>query len=158
ATTVGLAGAGTLTYANVQSLTVNGLGGNDSFLMTGINAATGTTLYGGADNDSFTGNFPGTFAGNLTLNGFENATVTIGTLSGRLTDAGGPITNANVSSISATGLLEVTEVPPGPNAGLLSNSAFGTISGRLLAGSIVNTTIGSVAPGGSVTAQGQGTA
>src|SRR5204863_125843 len=58
---------------------------------------------------------------------------------------------------AATGLLEVTEVPPGPNAGLLSNGTFGTISGRLLAGSIVNTKIGNVAPGGSVTAQGQGT-
>src|SRR5262249_54212781 len=98
-TTVNVTGAGLLTYANFESLDVDGLAGIDIF----------------------TGNLS-TFTGNLTVRGFESASVTIGTLSGTLTAFGGPITNSNITSISATGLLAVSETVAGPNAGLLSDS------------------------------------
>ena len=62
-----MTGADTLTYANVETLAVAGLGGNDSFTMTGISASTATTLDGGADTDSFTGAFASGFSGSLTL-------------------------------------------------------------------------------------------
>src|SRR5262249_27890486 len=44
-----------------------------------------------------------------------------------------------------------------PGSGVLSDSTIGSVAGTVIAGSIVNTTIGSIAPGGLVTAQGQGT-
>jgi fibronectin-binding autotransporter adhesin len=155
-TTIGLVGAGTVTYSNFESLLVDSLGGNDTATMTGLNAATATTVDGGADNDTFTGTF-GTLNGNLTLKYFEPASVTITSLSGHLTVAGGPLTNSNVTAVTATGFLEVSETLAAPNAGLLSNGTFGTISGQVVAGSIVDTTVTTVSPGGSLTAAGQGT-
>src|SRR5262249_27927897 len=128
-TTVALTGAGLLTYSGFESLLVDCLDGNDTVSMTGINTPTVTTVAGGAGSDTFSGNF-GTFGGNLTLTNFETASVTIGTLSGQLTVSGGPLTNSNVTTVAASGLLAVTEDLPALNAGLLSNSTFSTISGN----------------------------
>src|SRR5262245_18436647 len=72
-TTVGLTGAGTLTYANTQVLNVNALGTNDTFAMTGISSAAATTLDGGVGTDSFTGTFAADFNGALTLANIESA-------------------------------------------------------------------------------------
>src|SRR5262249_41548007 len=134
ATTVNLTGAGLLTYANFESLDVDGLAGVDTLTVNITNISN-----------------------SLTLRGFENASATVGTLSGTLTAFGGPITNSTVTSITATGLLEVSEQPPGLNAGLLNDSTIGTGAGRVLAGSIVNTKFTTIAAGGSVKAAGQGT-
>jgi hypothetical protein len=175
-TTVSLAGAGTLTYANVQTLAVNGLGGNDTFAMTGINLSTATTLDGGADTNSFSGTFSSGFTGSLTLANMQTATlsvtggltagstitgtnftgVNVDTLAGTLLASGGSITNATIGSITSTGLLEATETSAG-SAGVLSYSTIGSVAGTVLAGSIVHTNIGSIAPGGKVKAAGQGT-
>jgi len=155
-TTIGLAGAGTLTYSNFESLLVDCLGGNDTATMAGLNSATATTVDGGAGSDTFTGTF-GTLNGNLTLNYFEPATVSITNLSGHLIVAGGPLANSNVTSVAATGSLAVSETLAAPNAGLLSDSTFGTISGQVIAGSIVNTRVTAITQGGSITAAGQGT-
>src|SRR5262249_46022145 len=76
-TTVGLAGAGSINYSNFQALAVNGLGGDDTFDMTGINANTVTTLDGGAGNNRFTGNFAQGFNGALTLANQQNATMQV---------------------------------------------------------------------------------
>jgi hypothetical protein len=175
--TVGLTGAGTLTYSNFQSLTVNGLGGSDAFSMTGVSQTTATTLDGGADTDSFTGTFAADFNGSLTLANIESATltvngtvtsgssitgtsftsVTIGTLAGTLLASGGSINGAAVTSVASTGLLKATEATGVSGSGTISGAAIGSVFGTVFAGSIVNTTIGSVANGGVVTAQGQGT-
>jgi len=175
-TTVGLTGAGTLTYTNVQTLTVNGLGGNDTFAMTGISPFTATTLDGGPDTDSFSGTFAADFSGSLTLSNMEFATlsvpgtvtagstitgtsftnVALGTLAGTLLASGGSITGATINTIASTGLLDATETAMG-SAGVLANSTIGSVAGTVLAGSIIKTHIGSVAPGGKVTAAGQGT-
>src|SRR5262249_5421957 len=56
-TTVGLTGAGLLAYTGFESLLVDALGGNDTVSMTSINAATQTTVNGGAGSDTFSGNF-----------------------------------------------------------------------------------------------------
>ena len=176
ATTVSLAGAGTLTYANVQALFVNGLGGNDTFAMTGINPSTATTLDGGTGSNSFFGTFASDFTGSLTLANMQFATlsvtgtvtagstitgtnfsnVAIGTLAGTLLASGGSINGATIGTVAATGLLQATETTTG-SAGVLSGATIGTVAGTVLAGSIVNTKIGSVAPGGKVKAAGQGT-
>jgi hypothetical protein len=174
--TVSLAGAGTITYANVQTLLVNGLGGNDTFAMTGINASTATTLDGGSDTDSFSGTFAADFSGSLTLSNMESATMSvtgtvtagstitgtnftnlaIGTLAGTLLAQGGSITGANITNIAAQGLLEATETVTA-SAGVISQATIGTVAGSVLAGSIASCNFGTIAAGGSVTAQGQGT-
>src|SRR5262249_60976777 len=76
-TQVLLTGAGTLTYSNFESLTVNTDGDTDTGTMTGINPATPTTVDGGTDTDgkdtdSFPGNFHGDFDRQLTLAGVQN--------------------------------------------------------------------------------------
>jgi hypothetical protein len=141
-TTVGLAGAGTLTYTNAQALNVNGLGGNDTFSMTGINSAAATTLDGGpgvADSNTFTGTFASDFNGSLTLANIESTTLTV------------------PGTVTSTSTITLLEAAGEPGTGVLSNSTIGTVAGKVVAGSIVNTKIGSIAKGGMVTAQGQGT-
>ena len=175
-TTVSLAGAGTITYANVQTLLVNGLGANDSFAMTAISPSTATTLDGGPGTDSFNGTFAGNFTGALTLANMELATLSVtgivtagstitgtnftnlalGTLAGTLWANGGSITGATINNIAPTGLLKATETATA-TAGVLSNANIGNVAGTVLAGSIVNCNFGSIVAGGMVTAQGQGT-
>jgi hypothetical protein len=135
--TVGLTGAGTLTYAHAQALNVNGLSANDTFFMTGINAGTATTLDGGTGSDTFTGTFASDFTGTLTLASFESATLTV------------------PGAVTAGSTITLQETAPG--AGVLSNTTIGSVAGKVLAASIVNTRIGSIARGGIVTAQDQGT-
>src|SRR5262249_51063136 len=65
-------GAGVLSYTGFESLLVDAFAGNDTVTMTGINAATATTVTGGDGTDTFAGTF-GSFTGNLSLGGFENA-------------------------------------------------------------------------------------
>jgi hypothetical protein len=172
--------AGTLTYKNAQFLTVKGLGGPDTFSMTSINSATATTLDGGTGTDGFTDTFASDFSGSLTLASIESATVTVpgtvtsgssitgitgtnfssvtvGTLAGTLLASVGSITGASISTVASTGVLKATEATGVAGSGVLSGSSIGSVSGMVFAGSIVNTTIGSVAQGGVVTAQGQGT-
>ena len=175
--TVALTGAGLLTYSGFESLRVSSLAGNDTVTVTGVKTGTTTALEGGPDSDTFAGNFPENFAGNVSLSGFETASlqvpgtfsgtltgtatpfsgVSIGKLSGRLTAAGGSVANATINSITPSGLLEVTEVPPGPGAGLLSSSTFGTVSGRVQVGAMVDVQFGTIDVGAVITASGQGT-
>jgi hypothetical protein len=175
-TTVGFAGAGTVTYANVQTLFVNGLGGGDTFAMTGINPATATTLDGGAGTNSFNGTFAGDFSGSLTLADMQSATLSVagtvtagstitgtnfsnlslGTLAGTLLAQGGSITGATIGTVAPAGLLEATETVPG-STGVLSNATIGNVAGSVIAGVISNCQFTTIAAGGTVTAQGQGT-
>src|SRR5262245_24765501 len=136
-------GAGALSYSGFESLLVDALAGNDTVTMTGINAATATTVDGGlGTQDAFSGNF-GPFTGNLSLAGFENATMTVtGDFTGTLA-ASGPLQGLTVtgtvtigSTITATslanvnigtlaGALSAPEIAPG--SGLISNATIATI-------------------------------
>src|SRR5262245_51837975 len=143
-------GAGALTYANFESLLVDALAGDDTVTMTGINAATTTTIDGGLGTDTFAGNF-GSFTGNLSLAGFENATMTVtvdftGTLA-----VGGPLQGLTVTgTVTAGSTITATN---------LANVNIGTLAGALSApeiapgsGNISDATIGTIAPTGSVSA------
>jgi hypothetical protein len=143
-TTVGLAGAGTLTYANIQALTVNGLAGNDSFAMTGLNATTVTTLDGGADTNTFAGTFGSGYNGSLTLANFQTATMQVtGDFSGGVT-VNSP---GSLQSLSVTGTVTTGSTISATN---YTNVALGTLAGTLLAsgGSINGATITTVAATG----------
>jgi hypothetical protein len=170
---VSLAGAGTVTYANVQKLFVDGLGGGDTFLMTGISAAT---MLDGGGTGSFTGLFPADFNGTLTLTNMLAATltipetltagssitgtnfsnVTLGTLAGTLLAGGGSINGAMIGTVAKTGLLKVTETSGG-SAGMLNDATIGIVAGTVLAGAINHPHIGTILSGGLVMAAGQGT-
>jgi fibronectin-binding autotransporter adhesin len=143
-TTVGLAGAGTLTYGNVQTLTVNGLAGNDSFSMTLINPTTATNLDGGPDADTFTGTFAQGYNGSLTLANLETATMqATGDFSGSLA-VNSP---GNLQSLSVTGTVAAGSTITATN---FTNVTLGTLAGTLLAsgGSITGASITSVAATG----------
>jgi hypothetical protein len=134
-------------------VTVNGTNGADSFTVTsttvGLTPAgtvAGTLTYANAQvlnvnglggTDTLTGTFASDFNGSLT--NIESATLTV------------------PGTVTATSTITVLETPGVPGTGVLSNSTFGSVAGKVVAGSIVNTTIGILAQGGSVTAQGQGT-
>src|SRR5262249_20499233 len=114
--------------------------------MTGINAATATTVDGGpgidadgAGTDRFAGSFTSGFNGSLTLANIESPTLSV------------------TGTVTASSTITPLETPRGAGSGGLTTSTFGSVAGQVVAGSIINTTIGSIAQGGKVTAQGQGT-
>jgi hypothetical protein len=124
---VSLPGAGDLSYLNFQALAVNGLAGNDTVTMTGINPATATTVDGGpgAENNTFTGNFAQTFSGTLTLANFQNATLSVqGDLNGSFAvNAPGLLQQLSVTG-NVTGTVTATNV---------SAATIGTLSGMMTA-------------------------
>jgi hypothetical protein len=142
-TTVGLAGAGSISYSNFQSLAVNGLGGGDTFAMTAINPATATTLDGGDGTGIFAGNFQG-FNGALTLANQQSATMQdTGDFTGSLT-----VNSPGVlQQLSVTGTVTANSTIAATN---ISNVSLGTLAGQLTAngGSILGVNITSIAPGG----------
>src|SRR5262249_32001619 len=123
-TTVGLTGAGALTYTNAQFLKVNGLGGPDTFSMTSINPAAATTPDGGAGAGTFTGTFAADFNGSLTLANTESATLTV------------------PGTVTATSTITLLETAGVAGSGVLSNATLGSVAGKVVAASIVNTQIG----------------
>ena len=146
-TKVGLGGAGDVNYTNVQSLTVNALGGNDTVAMTGINAGTATTIDGGADQDSFASNFGQGYAGNLRLASFESASMQVtGDFNGSLT-----VNDPGVLQLSVTGNVTATSAITATN---ISSLTLGTLSGQVTAvgGSIVGVNITTIASSGSLQA------
>jgi hypothetical protein len=148
ATTVGLTGAGALSYSNVQTLNVNGQGGNDTFSMTGINPGTATALDGGTGADTYTGTLASAFNGSLTLVNLETATLQVGgDFSGSLT-VNSP---GNLQSLSVTGVVTSGSTITATN---VTNVTLGTLAGTLLAagGSVNGATITSVASTGLLTA------
>ncbi|MDI1313706.1 FlgD immunoglobulin-like domain containing protein, partial [Prosthecobacter sp.] len=90
-------GVEVVNYSNIESLTVNGLGGNDTFNITA--AVIPTTVNGGSGNDIFTVTAN---TGGLTINGFDGVdTITINTNSATLTvnaGSGNDIVTVNASS------------------------------------------------------------
>jgi hypothetical protein len=110
--------------------------------------------------DTFTGTFASGYNGSLTLANFETATLQVtGDFSGSLT-----VNNpGNLQSLSVTGTvtagstIRLLETAGVSGTGVLSNASVGSVAGKVVAASIVNATIGSIAAGGVVTAQGQGT-
>jgi hypothetical protein len=143
-TTVSLTGAGSINYSNFQSLAVNGLGGNDTFAMTGINAATATTLDGGAGVNSFAGNFAQGFNGSLTLANQQNATMQDG---GDFTGSLTVNSPGALQQLTVTGTVTAQSVIAATN---ISNVSLGTLAGQLTAngGSLLGVNITSIAPGG----------
>src|SRR5262245_47330781 len=117
-------GAGALSYSGFESLLVDALAGNDTVTMTGINAATATTVNGGADTDTFAGNF-GSFTGNLSLGGFENATMTVAANFTGSLGVGGPLQGLTVTgTVTAGSTITATS---------LANVNIGTLAGALSA-------------------------
>jgi hypothetical protein len=143
-TTVGLSGAGPLTYTNFQTLNVNSLGGNDTHTMTSMNPNTVTVLDGGADADTFTGTFASGYNGSLTLINLETATMQVtGDLGGSLT-----VNNpGNLQSLSVTGTVTSGSTVRATN---VANVTLGTLAGTLLAsgGSVTGGNITSVSSTG----------
>ncbi|HEY7309818.1 MAG TPA: hypothetical protein VH643_10710, partial [Gemmataceae bacterium] len=143
-TTVSLTGAGSIAYSNFQALAVNGLDGNDSFNMTGINPTTATTLDGGSGVNSFAGNFAQSFVGALTLANQQSATMQVnGDFTGSLT-VNGP---GSLQQLSVTGAVTANSTITATN---ISNVSIGTLAGQLLAsgGSLTGVNLTSIAPSG----------
>jgi hypothetical protein len=139
---VSLTGAGTLTFANTQSLIVNGLGGNDTFAVTGVGPAT--TVNGGAGSASLTGTFATGFTGSLTVNSIPTVSMqTTGDFNGSLA-VNSP---GSMQTFSASGTVTATSTVTATN---ISNVSIGTLAGTVTAsgGSITGTTIGTIAATG----------
>jgi hypothetical protein len=153
---VSLTGAGDLQYTNVQSLTVNGLGGSDSATVQiagdfngGVNLNTSSTLTQVS--------VSGTVSAASVLQAGNVTNVTVGTLAGQLVATAGSVVGASITSVSATGLLKATEVTGVPGSGVLSGVTITTLSGTLLAGSINGLKVTTVDEGAVIKAAGQGT-
>jgi hypothetical protein len=102
-------------YANIQNLTVNLLGPGDAVTMTGINPTTSTTVNAQTDtnNDSFVGNLPADFAGNLLLQHFTNTRMTVvGNFTGQWTVTGsGTIQDLTVDqSLGSSGMVMAEDI------------------------------------------------
>jgi hypothetical protein len=137
-TTVGLSGAGVLTYSNTQILNVNGLGGNDTFSMSGINSGTATTLDAGTGADSFTSTFAQGYNGSLTLANLESATMQVtGDFSGSLT-----VNSPGIfQSLLVTGTVTSGSTITATN---MTNVTLGTLAGTLLASTTTTVSIGTL--------------
>jgi hypothetical protein len=99
----------------------------------------------------------GTVTAGSVITATRLANVQIGTLAGTLTAVVGRIEGVSITTIAATGLLQVTEDLDVPGSGLLADAVLGTVHGRVVAGAIVRLQADRVAPGGSILAAGQGT-
>jgi hypothetical protein len=144
-------------YANIQNLTVNLLGAGDAVTMTGINPTTSTTVNAQTDanNDSFVGNLPGDFAGNLLLQHFTNTQMTVaGNFTGQWTVTGsGTIQDLTVDqSVTSSGTVMAEDIT--------NINVLGSLIGRVTASSASTTdgNIGTIFVGvdflGQITATG----
>jgi hypothetical protein len=154
ATTISLTGAGTITYANVETLAVDGGAGADSFTGTFASGFSGSLTLSNIEAASLS--ISGTLAAGSTITATDFTGVTVDTLAGTLLAASGSINGATIGTVTSNGLLEATETASG-SGGVLQNVTIGSVAGSVLAGSLVYCKVGSVAVGGKVTAQGQGT-
>src|SRR5262249_24417553 len=124
---VQLPGAGTLTYLNTfESLTVDGLGGDDMATATFTSGFSGSLTL--VNTESATLSVPGAVTAGSSITGTNFSNVSIGTLAGTLLASGGSITGATITNVASTGLLKATETPSG-SAGVFSNAVIGSVAG-----------------------------
>src|SRR5262245_46181865 len=118
-TTIGLAGAGTLTYSSEQVLTIDGLGGTDTVTAPFASGCSGSLTL--TSIESATLSVTGTLTAGSSITGTNFSNVSIDTLAGTLLASGGSITGATITGVDSTGLLKATETPE-LTAGVLSDA------------------------------------